>query len=488
MTQIPFHQILIWCSILFSFYFTYYLYNQWIKTPVQQPQQPQQRQQNQNKKIIQNIQKEKELYQNELNNIKKQTSNNNINQYFKLFHLYYNGVPDKYDLNGNKISGIEPNPGKAIWYLQRCIDLGFNRGWILMGDIYQHGMYNMNPDWKKAKILYEKTLKTDQWLDGIDKLEQIGQKIEKSAVYNWLNLSEPEYENNHKKYHETKYKNPKHKKTNNTYFSSPKTKMNTNELFRANDINNAIIQNFRDNRHNFNNQPTQMEFNVDSLTYNDAHNSHNSQVIATVKKSLQNLKENTDITMNLPQSMKNIRDYLKGQLSCDKTNDALKSLDSIEKNISPLTLSDMKESDALSLVWNRIHNDVNKDNSETLKENLLSELAEMQEHGKSVCATGRFTRIVDTLNAVDPDVTIKPTYIINEEMMTKSADIRNKMIDDMAENEKEKYNKGTHSKQDELDEKLKKNIKDTLYNDYVKSDIMTESKFESEVNKWIDEI
>lgn len=481
MTKIPSYQILILCLILFSFYFTYYLYNQWNKTPVQQPQQ---RQQNQNREIIQNLQKEKELYQNELNNIKKQTSNNNINQYFKLFHLYYNGVSDKYDLNGNKISGIEPNPGKAIWYLQRCIDLGFNRGWILMGDIYQHGMYNMNPDWKKAKILYEKALKTDQWLDGIDKLEQIGQKIEKSAVYNWLNLPEPEYENNHKKYHENKYKKTK-KKNNNFIYSSPKIKMNTNELFRANDINDAIAQNFRDNR---NNQPTQMDFNVDSLTYNDAHNSHNSQVIATVKKSLKNLKENTDITMNVPQSMRNIRDYLKNQQDCDRTNDALKSLDSIEKNISPLTISDMKEADALSLVWNRIHNDVNKDNTETLKENLLSELAEMQEHGKSVCATGRFTRIVDTLNAIDPDVTIKPTYIINEEMMTKSADIRNKMIDDMTENEREKYNKGTHSRQDELDEKLKKNIKDTLYNDYVKSDIMTESKFESEVNKWIDEI
>jgi hypothetical protein len=58
----------------------------------------------------------------------------------------------------------------------------------------------------------------------------------------------------------------------------------------------------------------------------------------------------------------------------------------------------------------------------------------------------------------------------------------------MTDNEREKYNKGTHPKQNELDKILKKNIKETLYNDYVKSDIMTESKFESEINKWIDEI
>jgi hypothetical protein len=481
--------MLVWCLIIFSFFLTYYLYNQWKKKSIQD-NNTKKTQQKHNQKIIQNLQKEKELYQHELNNIKKQT-NNNLNQYFKLFHLYYNGVPDKYDLNGNKIHGIEPNPGKAIWYLQRCIDLGFNKGLILMGDIYQHGMYNMNSDWKKAKFLYEKGLKTDQWLDAMDKLEQIGQKIEKRSVYNWLNLPEPEYENKHKKYHESIYKKPKNNNnifTNTFTYGTPTTTMNTNELFRANDINEAIAQNFRDNHNNINNRPIDLDFNVDSSNYNDAHNSHNSQVIATVKKSLESLKEKTDIIMNVSESMKSIRNYLKTQTNCDRTNDALKSLDSIEKNISPLTFSDMKEVDALSLVWNRIHNDVNKNNSDTLKENLLSELAEMQEHGKPVCATGRFTRIVDTLNAVDPDVIIKPTYIINEEMMTKSADIRNKMFENMNEHEKEKYNKGVHPKQDELDENLKKNIKESLYNDYVKSNIMTESKFESEVNKWINEI
>jgi hypothetical protein len=439
-----------------------------------------------NERSTQQLEREKHIYQMELQKLKSQYSiKTNINQYFKLFHLYYNGVPDKYDLNGNKIKGIEPNPGKAIWYLQRCIDMGFNRGIILMGDIYQHGMYNMNSDWKTAKIIYEKALRTDQWLDAMDKLEQISDKQERRNVYNWLNLSEPDNnENTHATYHKKLLKKTKTKSTPWTPMPTNVT-INTNNLFRAEDINNAIAQNFRDNNTNHN---TQLETDVDALTFNDAHNSHNSQVISTVKKSLENLRDKTDIVMTIPESMRNIRDYFDNQKRCDRQQDALKSLDSIERNTSPLTFSDMKEADALSLVWNRIHDDVNEKNIESLKENLLYELAEMQEHGKAVCATGRFTRIVDTLNAVDPEVTIKPTYIINEEMMTKSADIRSKMMEKMTENDKNRFERGNHSQQDELDDKLKNEIKNTLYEEYVKSDIMTESKFEAEINKWIDEI
>jgi hypothetical protein len=35
---------------------------------------------------------------------------------------------------------------------------------------------------------------------------------------------------------------------------------------------------------------------------------------------------------------------------------------------------------------------------------------------------------------------------------------------------------------------LKKDIKEQLYNDYVKTDILTEGKFDIQVSEWIDEI
>ena len=45
---------------------------------------------------------------------------NKIHYHRKLHDLYYSGVPDKYDNNGNKIKGIEPNSIKVIKHL-KCI-------------------------------------------------------------------------------------------------------------------------------------------------------------------------------------------------------------------------------------------------------------------------------------------------------------------------------------------------------------------------------
>ena len=65
---------------------------------------------------------------------------------------------------------------------------------------------------------------------------------------------------------------------------------------------------------------------------------------------------------DLSTSLKEIRQFLKKMPKNDKRNDALKSLNRIEKNTSPFTFSDMKEVGVLNLVWNRIHSDVHKDN------------------------------------------------------------------------------------------------------------------------------
>lgn len=40
-------------------------------------------------------------------------------------------------------------------------------------------------------------------------------------------------------------------------------------------------------------------------------------------------------------------------------------------------------------------------------------MADMMEHGKVCCVTGRLTRILDALNVIDDAVVIKPTYAIN---------------------------------------------------------------------------
>ena len=124
----------------------------------------------------------------------------------------------------------------------------------------------------------------------------------------------------------------------------------------------------------------------------------------------------------------------------------------------------------------------------TINENLFSELASMQEHGHTICSTGRFTHIIDSINGIDEDVSIKPTYAINEEMMNKSAQIRSEILNEYPENERKLLEAGTSPNQTEYDTRLKNTIIVKLKDDYVKTGILTEKTFDTEINKWINDI
>ena len=220
----------------------------------------------------------------------------------------------------------------------------------------------------------------------------------------------------------------------------------------------------------------------------DPQNTHDSQVLSTVINSINNLKKSTKMGKSLPTSLKEVRNFLNNLPENDKKTDALKSLNRIERNTLRFTFSDMKEVDVLNLIWNRIHSDVHADNLETVKESLFNQLADMQEHGVIVCATGRFTRLVDTLNVIDNEVTIKPSYVINQEMMNKSSKIRENMLNTYSENERKELEKGTSYKQEQFDQNLKEKIVENLKEDYVKTKILTQEKFDHQISKWIDDI
>jgi len=146
----------------------------------------------------------------------------------------------------------------------------------------------------------------------------------------------------------------------------------------------------------------------------------------------------------------------------------------------------MTEPEGLQLVWNRINSKLHEDNADELKKTLYNELSEMVVHGKNVCSTGRFDRIIDTLNVVDPEVNIRPTYAINAEMMNKSAQIRKRLLE--LEHNKVELEKGTAVNQHKFDQTLKETIVSELTKDYVETDILTPKQFKIELDKWIEHI
>jgi hypothetical protein len=225
----------------------------------------------------------------------------------------------------------------------------------------------------------------------------------------------------------------------------------------------------------------------------DNQNVHDSQILSTIKLSIQKLRKETKIVKDEAETIKEVRRLAMvkenpkdGFIMVDINHKATKSLDDIEKNTEFIESVDCGEVEALVLVWNRILQHPSEKQRD-LKDILLYQLTSMQtKNNTSYCATGRIARLIDTLNIVDPKVKIVPFYAINEEMMNKSSKIRDTMLGEYQEKEKSEFESGTSVTQEAFDSLLKETILKELRKDYVLTGILTEEKFTNETNKWID--
>lgn len=387
----------------------------------------------------------------------------------ELYELYYTGIPDTYDNDGNIIPGVKPNPVKAIEFLTIIINSpeGTEQDTFDLAKLYHYGMHDLEVDIDKAELVYNGMLRNYITDDTRQKVEAALADIMKIRTYRWLNLPSDHDPTRRVEQHDE----PETILNNQPYVVRPTARINET-------IHNQpyVVRPVR-----------QVDDKRDNKKYNDPQNVHDSQVLGTIRHSLNNLKKTTKMEKNLMQSYHEIKTYIGQMKNSDKKRDALVSLEKVIHNIIPLSSLDTTEGDALNLVWNRI-NGFDTETSDNLKETLFEELASMQEHGSTVCSTGRFTRIVDTLNGVDEAVSIKPTYAVNEEMLGRAAKIRGDVLAEVDEVERDLLERGTSSKQDEFDNKLKGVIIKTLHDEYVKTSIISNEKFRIETDKWINEI
>ena len=119
-------------------------------------------------------------------------------------------------------------------------------------------------------------------------------------------------------------------------------------------------------------------------------------------------------------------------------------------------------------------------NQQAIKHNLAMELSECIEGGNPVCATGRFTRIIDTLNGVDGEVAIKPKWAISQELIERAKTIQSNELARLDKSDREAF------------ESLTRHIKGVILidfkNEYVDSGILTREALDVETLKWIDHI
>ena len=421
------------------------------------------------------VKKERRNYHDQINQ-NKQSNLNDLKRTLNLATLYLNGVPDRYDLNGKKIHGIAPKTRNAIIMFTRAAEMGYQPALYQIAKIYHYGTTDLDPNLENARKFYRHILILNSnyrlCLLAQDKINEIDQERQSAGVYAWLNLPRPL----------AKSKNPmaRFKPKGSTGTSTSANVINIDKVFRVPPGQQTQINTLK---------PAQDE--DDGQIKNDMHNVHDHAVITTLKQSYNKLNDGTKRNIPKNQCCREIRNFINQYAHNDKKKDALTALNAVERNVIPHTGIGATEADALAVVWNRMSDKFssNSDTQKTIKENLADGLADMIEHGKVCCGTGRFSRILDSLNVIDEDVEIKPTFIINQEMMNKAAVISKNLLDAAPKGVRDDYNNGkSNSKVAELETSIKNKIRSDLHQDYVTSNILTEEGFEAQISKWIDNI
>lgn len=399
-----------------------------------------------------------------------------IISYIQLARLYQNGLIDKYDRNGNKIKGIEPDIKKSIDYYNNAIKSGSWLAIYELADLYNFETESKFFNKKKAKELYNFILNNVS--NSTLSMNEKSNLLINSK--NRLIELDPTYSNYiHFKLDKKIKPKPKPKPRHRT---RTRTRNNTQPVIRNNTqpvigINNDITD------------------PITNQIRNDSQNAHDHVVINSIRNNIKKLESNTIINSDPTTTLINIRNMIlqNNNISKDKKDDAILTLDTIESNYFPISYAGLSESEILNLVWNRIQMPDLENNKDNCINNLINELAESVEHGKVTCASGRVNRIIDSLNKIDPLIEIKPKWAINKEMMEKAGKIRSDLENELPDTTKEALNTDDPDEEqlkicETFDTNLKNKLRQEFKKDYVDSGLINQEILNNELNKWINDI
>lgn len=236
---------------------------------------------------------------------------------------------------------------------------------------------------------------------------------------------------------------------------------------------------------------------------NDSQNVHDNTLQKDFTKSIKKLKKLNRYNQNVIPS-KDIIPAVRNmilemtQTSRQDRENAMASLDTIEKVNSGITNAmGFNEQDILGLVWNRIYHQENIKNRDGLKRSLYNQLADASVNGKAVCATGRATRVLQTLQLTDADknlVQLRPKWALKEELANNAGKIRKRILDGYTPREVDVYiNDDTSSHENELivrnvTKKIKDNIRQKAHEDYVETGLMTKKEVDEELAPILDAV
>ena len=142
----------------------------------------------------------------------------------------------------------------------------------------------------------------------------------------------------------------------------------------------------------------------------DSQNVHDSGIVRSIAVSLS----------KLPEPHLSMTDALgAARRICANRSDAIRVIDAMERNTTPLTSLGITEAEVLRKVVSRIE----RADSEEKRQNMADMLAiELQACADGdTCTSGRVARVVDSLSALDDGVVLKPSWVIRQEMMSTAS-------------------------------------------------------------------
>jgi len=248
----------------------------------------------------------------------------------------------------------------------------------------------------------------------------------------------------------------------------------------------------RENRNNDDRQDPEHNTLLDNQgrvrVINDFQNVHDPYINRSVKQAIESIKSKTKMLLSPEECFTEIRAKVKSKLLERPRLFGLYSLFELfeEQKDIKISIPQMSEYDAIWLVWNRIHDPINDLHREDIIDNLFLELLD----GKYQCEGGRFNRIIDSLNIVDPEVKIRPQWAVQREMMDKAGILRKEFISAQTQEVKDAFESlDPTDLQETLCETFNQEFKTVLIKDftpvYVDTGIVTSDNLENEINLWV---
>jgi hypothetical protein len=231
---------------------------------------------------------------------------------------------------------------------------------------------------------------------------------------------------------------------------------------------------------------------------NDSQNAHDTVLLRGARETIRKLQDTTPITIDSTQMLNELRQRINVIGDSTRKFKAISVLDKIETNDIPMVnMNELREVDILNLVYNRMHAPVNHGRTTDLLDVLIDQLCDGHGVNTPVCATGRATRVLSSLDAADAKaddiITLKPKWAIKQELLNKAPKIREKMLEARGATFSEMFNRLTHNDEEERSvndfiEEFKKTLRNEYKKDYVDTGLLTPTDLEIELKEWIDHI